>query len=118
MSGWDAFWDGVGAFLSSGWGTPVQVVIVIVVAVLVRLVLQAIIRRFVERVISGAKKKAGVAETTALAISPLAESSIRCSRAICGRAGPAPGSRRRRTAADWPKGCSAPYFLKSYETTS
>jgi len=72
MSSWSSFWDAVGAFLDSGWGIPVQVVIVIVVAVLVRLVLQAIIRRFVERVISGAKKKAGVTETTALAVSPLA----------------------------------------------
>lgn len=72
MTAWDAFWAQIGAFLSSVWGKPVQIVLIIVLAVLVRLVLHVVIRRFVERVISGAKKKAGVDETTALAVSPLA----------------------------------------------
>lgn len=66
------FLKGVSDFLASGWGTPVRVALVIVVAVLVRIVLQLAIRRLVNRVINGAKKKAGVDDTTLIAASPLA----------------------------------------------
>lgn len=69
---WTDFWTGVGAFLASGWGTPVRIAAIVAVAVLVRLVLQFAIRRLVDRVISGAKKRAGIDETAAIAASPLA----------------------------------------------
>jgi small conductance mechanosensitive channel len=72
MNGWDAFWKPVGDFLGTGWGIPVKVALVVVVAVLLRLVLQAVIRRLVSRVVTGAKRKAGVDETTAIVASPLA----------------------------------------------
>ena len=46
-----------------------------------------------------------------------AASLIRYSHAILRRAALALGSRRQPTAGDSPKGCSAPYFLKSCERT-
>ncbi|GAA2087906.1 mechanosensitive ion channel [Pseudolysinimonas kribbensis] len=72
MGGWSAFWEQVGVFFTSAWGRPVQVALIVVLAIVARLVLHFVIRRFVERVISGAKKKAGVDDTTAIAASPLA----------------------------------------------
>jgi small conductance mechanosensitive channel len=66
------FVDQLGAFFDSGWGKPVQVVLIVVLAILVRLVMRSVIRRGVGRIISGAKKKAGVDDTTAIAASPLA----------------------------------------------
>lgn len=66
------FWKQLNDFLASGWGVPVRVLLVVIVAVLVRVVLRFAIKRLVNRVISGAKKKAGVDDTTLIAASPLA----------------------------------------------
>jgi len=60
------------AFLNTGWGTPIMVGLIVIGAVVVRLLLQFVIRRLVNRVINGAKKKAGVDDTTLIAASPLA----------------------------------------------
>ncbi|MGN6324745.1 mechanosensitive ion channel family protein [Pseudolysinimonas sp.] len=62
----------LGDFLNSGWSRPVWVLLIVLGAVVVRLILQFVIRRLVNRVITGAKKRAGVDDTTLIAASPLA----------------------------------------------
>jgi moderate conductance mechanosensitive channel len=62
----------VNAFLATGWGIPINIALIIVGAIIIRFVLQFVIRRLVNRVISGAKRKAGVDDTTLIAASPLA----------------------------------------------
>lgn len=66
------FWDGVKAFLDTGWGTPIRVVAIIVIAVLIRLALQVIIRRVVNRVVNGVKKRQNTDDTRELMAAPLA----------------------------------------------
>ncbi|HXR44738.1 MAG TPA: mechanosensitive ion channel domain-containing protein [Pseudolysinimonas sp.] len=68
----DAFWVAVGAFFASGWGKPVEVVLIILISVLVRVLLQFVIRRTVSRIVNGVKKRADVDDTMALQASPLA----------------------------------------------
>jgi moderate conductance mechanosensitive channel len=61
---WDTFWS---------WAAmPTQVLVIIAVAVLLRIVLIFVIRRVVDRVVSGVKKKQNVDDTQALQSSPLA----------------------------------------------
>ncbi|TPW70112.1 mechanosensitive ion channel family protein [Schumannella sp. 10F1B-5-1] len=68
---WATFWPSVWAFLL---GDPLQIVIIIVVAVLLRVIATFIIRRVVNQIVSGVKKKQKVDDTAALGIaaSPLA----------------------------------------------
>jgi len=63
---WDAFWADFGAFMATGWGVPVKVAIIILAAIVLRLILQVLIRRTVERVVSGVKAKYAVDETREL----------------------------------------------------
>lgn len=76
FSSWDAFWAGVDAFLAGRFGTLVSVVAIVVVAVLVRLVAQFVIRRVVNRVVTGAKRRQGVADTQSLHASPVAAARV------------------------------------------
>lgn len=66
------FWAMVVAFYTGPFGVPLRILTIIVIAGLVRLVLQIVIRRVVNRVISGVKKKQNVEDTAALQASPVA----------------------------------------------
>ena len=68
---WNAFWTGFNEFMLV-WGTPINVVIIIVLAFVIRLVLIFVIKRVVQQVVSGVKKKQNVQDTQALIASPLA----------------------------------------------
>ncbi len=67
MNGWDAFvawltwmWD------SKPWGVLAQVVLIILIAWLARIILRAIIKRSVDRIVTGVKAKYDVTETRQL----------------------------------------------------
>jgi small-conductance mechanosensitive channel len=66
---WDALWAMTGLIIAS---TPVQVLLIIVFAVAIRFALQYVIRRLVDRVVNGVKKKQNAQDTQALLSSPLA----------------------------------------------
>ena len=68
---WNAFWTGFNSFVEM-WGTPINVAIIIVLAFVIRLVLIFVIKRVVQQVVSGVKKKQNVQDTQALIASPLA----------------------------------------------
>lgn len=68
---WTAFWATVSAFYVAG-GPLVQVAIIIVVSVAVRIAAEFVIRRVVDRIVNGVKKKQGAEDTIALQNSPLA----------------------------------------------
>ena len=70
---WTAFWAGVSSFLDL-W--PVKVVLVLLVAVLLNWGLRILIRRTVDRVVNGAKKRHSLQDTQALIASPLAAARI------------------------------------------
>lgn len=67
---WQAFWAGVGGFLDK-WQVPFTVVAIVIGAFIVRWVLLVVLRRSIERVISGVKKTHNVEETQELASAPL-----------------------------------------------
>lgn len=69
---WEDLWDGWQAFFASPFGVPVEIAIIIVGSVIIRGILLVIIRRTVNRVVSGVKKKHRVDDTRELAASPLA----------------------------------------------
>jgi small-conductance mechanosensitive channel len=58
------------------WGKLVQIAIIVVVAIVVRLVAHAAIRIFVNRVVSGAKKRQRVDDTQALLTSPVSAARV------------------------------------------
>jgi len=60
---WDAFWK--------MWGIPIRIAGIIVVAVLLRVALHFTIRRIVDQVVNGIKRKQNVDDTQALMASPL-----------------------------------------------
>ncbi len=66
------FWTMVVAFYTGSFGVPLRILTIIVIAGIVRLVLQVVIRRVVNRVISGVKKRQNVDDTAALQASPVA----------------------------------------------
>lgn len=67
---WAAFWQGVGEFFAV-YDAPFRIAGVIVGAVVLRFVLVIIIRRVVDRVVSGVKKAQNVDDTVELSASPL-----------------------------------------------
>lgn len=67
----DDFWTTVAGFLTGTWGIPLRVALIVVVAVIARIALQFVIRRIVNRVVSGVKRKQNVDDTLALQASPL-----------------------------------------------
>jgi small-conductance mechanosensitive channel len=60
---WAAFW--------AMWGVPIRILAIIVVAVLLRVALHFMIRRVVDQVVNGIKRKQNVDDTQALIASPL-----------------------------------------------
>ena len=79
QSFWDTFFE-IGTretWVDTWWGKAVQVAIIVVVAVLVRLAAHTAIRIFVNRVVTGAKRKQRVEDTQALlAASPVSAARI------------------------------------------
>ena len=67
---WTSFFDGIGSFLGD-WQAPLKIVAIVIGALLVRWLLLVILRRSIERVISGVKKSQNVEETQELSASPL-----------------------------------------------
>ena len=67
---WTSFWVGLGSFIFD-WRAPLMIAAIIVGALLVRWLLLIILRRSIERVISGVKKSHNVEETQELSASPL-----------------------------------------------
>jgi len=68
-------WAAVGTSIETFWvmgGWPLRVLVIILVAGLMRLLLQFAIRRVVDRIVNGVKKKQNVEDTQALQNSPLA----------------------------------------------
>src|SRR5690554_1539035 len=72
---WTAFWAGLGSFLDT-WQVPFKVVLIIIGALILNWALRIAIRRTVERVVTGAKKRHRVDDTQALIASPLAAARI------------------------------------------
>jgi small-conductance mechanosensitive channel len=68
---WDAFWTALHDF-SVTWRPILFVVGVVIVSLVLRAVLLFLIKRVVNRIVSGAKKKQNVDDTQALLMSPLA----------------------------------------------
>lgn len=68
---WNALWLGVLNFLET-WNVFAKIVGIVLGSIIVRGVLQLVIRRVVNRVVSGVKKKQNVEDTQALFASPLA----------------------------------------------
>ena len=70
---WDRFWG-------STWGqvlwTAIEVVIVVVVALIVRAVAHYVVRLFVERIVSGVKRRQRAEDTQALLASPVAAARV------------------------------------------
>ena len=67
---WEVLWTALGAFLAE-WRVPITTVGIVVGAFLLRWLLLVILRRSIERVISGVKKTHNVEETQELASAPL-----------------------------------------------
>lgn len=72
---WAELWANLGAFIDF-WQIPFKAIAVIVVAVVLNWALRIVVRRIVDRVVNGAKKKHRVDDTQALIASPLAAARI------------------------------------------
>jgi small conductance mechanosensitive channel len=67
---WVNFWAAIGGFFTE-WRVPLTIVLIVLGTFVVRWVLLVILRRSVERVVSGVKKTHNVQETQELASAPL-----------------------------------------------
>lgn len=67
---WVTFWAAIGGFFNE-WRVPLTIVLIVLGTFVVRWVLLLILRRSVERVVSGVKKTHNVQETQELASAPL-----------------------------------------------
>ena len=65
-NGWADFTAWVEQLFASGWSVPLRVLLIVLVAFLVRLLLQILIRRSVDRIVTGVKKRYEVDETRQL----------------------------------------------------
>ncbi|TAJ47202.1 MAG: mechanosensitive ion channel [Herbiconiux sp.] len=68
---WNAFWTNLGSFFDT-YQVPVGILLIIIGAVIIRAVLLFAVRRLVDQVVTGVKKKQNVTDTQALVASPLA----------------------------------------------
>jgi small-conductance mechanosensitive channel len=68
---WNTFWANVGSFMHD-YRIPLGILTIIVVAFIARAVLLFLVRRLVDQVVNGVKKKQNVTDTQALVASPLA----------------------------------------------
>jgi len=65
-NGWEQFTDWLDWLFGSVWGAPVRVLLIIVIALLLRAILQILIHRSVDRIVSGVKRRYAVDDTRAL----------------------------------------------------
>lgn len=72
----EQFWTTFIGFLEGPWGIPLRILLILVVAGIIRLALQLVIRRTVNRIVVGVKKKQNVADTAALQASPVAAARV------------------------------------------
>lgn len=72
MAGWDAFWAAVAAFWTGWWAIPIQIAAIVLGALILRFILLRVIKRVVNQVVTGVKKKHNVDDTRELSASPLA----------------------------------------------
>lgn len=72
---WTSFWTMFGSFVAD-WQMPVLIVAIVVGALILRWLLLVILRRAIERVVSGVKKNHNVEETQELASAPLSAARI------------------------------------------
>lgn len=72
---WSAFGAGLLSFIDT-WQVPLKVVLIVVGAIVLRWLLLRIIRRVVDRVVRGVKKRQNVEDTQALFSSPLAAARV------------------------------------------
>ncbi|MDO9395454.1 MAG: mechanosensitive ion channel [Herbiconiux sp.] len=68
---WDIFWGNVNSFFET-WHVPIGILIIIIASIVIRAILLFSVRRLVDQVVSGVKKKQNVTDTQALVASPLA----------------------------------------------
>jgi small-conductance mechanosensitive channel len=68
---WNTFWANVGSFMTD-YRIPIGILTIIIVAVIARAILLFLVRRLVDQVVNGVKKKQNVTDTQALVASPLA----------------------------------------------
>jgi small conductance mechanosensitive channel len=68
---WNAFWTNLGSFLHD-YRVPIGILIIVIAAIVIRGILLFTVRRLVDQVVSGVKKKQNVSDTQALTASPLA----------------------------------------------
>jgi len=68
---WNAFWTNLGSFFDT-YQVPVGILLIVIGAVIIRAVLLFAVRRLVDQVVTGVKKKQNVTDTQALVASPLA----------------------------------------------
>ncbi|MBX3092360.1 MAG: mechanosensitive ion channel [Cryobacterium sp.] len=67
---WTGFWTALGSFFAQ-WHVPITIVLIVVGTFVVRWLLLIILRRSIERVVSGVKKSHNVEQTQELASAPL-----------------------------------------------
>ncbi|MEX1078826.1 MAG: mechanosensitive ion channel domain-containing protein [Homoserinimonas sp.] len=72
---WAGFWAGLASFAET-WQGPIKVILIVIGALLLNWALRIAIRRVVDRVVTGAKKRHSVDDTQALIASPLAAARI------------------------------------------
>ncbi len=67
---WSSFWDAIGAFFAE-WHPLIDIVVIVIAAFIIRWLILVILRRAIDRVVSGVKKTHNVEETQELASAPL-----------------------------------------------
>jgi moderate conductance mechanosensitive channel len=72
----EEFWATIAGFLTGPSGIPLRVLAILIVAGVIRLVLQLVIRRSVNRIVRGVKKKQNVADTREIQASPVAAARV------------------------------------------
>ncbi|MCS5733092.1 mechanosensitive ion channel family protein [Herbiconiux daphne] len=68
---WNLFWANLNSFFHD-YRVPLGILIIVIAAIVIRGILLFTVRRLVDQVVSGVKKKQNVADTQALTASPLA----------------------------------------------
>ena len=68
---WNIFWANVNSFFTT-YQVPIGILIILVAAIIIRAILLFSVRRLVDQVVTGVKKKQNVTDTQALVASPLA----------------------------------------------
>ncbi len=68
---WNAIWASIAEFLGGAWRDPARVVLIILGAIIIRWISLRVIRRVVNRIVNGVKKKHNVDDTREISASPV-----------------------------------------------